>query len=202
MLELGQWPQTYLWKTQISSQGVLYTLQTLVHERQSLADVPNAKNFFNDNSGTVNDPGIPETSSTRADAWVSRCLLDSIYSGKFCSSQQLPSRTQKDSSSLPPYRRNSPEPELLELSTEQHTFKPRECGMDSNLDARAPTFAQFSKCKNFSNDSNSSTENNQTWLPLNLLRLMLGDYGDFLTDSIHSSIFSHKKDSSSSLAHH
>lgn len=63
----------------------------------------------------------------------------------------------------------SPEPELLELSTEQHTFKPRECGMDSNLDARAPTFAKFSKCKIFSNDSNSSTENNHTWLPLNLL---------------------------------
>lgn len=76
MLELGQWPQTYLWKTQISSQGVLYTLQTLVQERQSLADVPNAKNFSNDNSGTVHNPWIPETSSTRADAWGLRCLLD------------------------------------------------------------------------------------------------------------------------------
>lgn len=66
---------------------------------------PNAKNFSNDNSGTVHNPWIPETSSTRADAWGLRCLLDLIYSGKFCSSQQLLSRTRKDSSDLPPHHK-------------------------------------------------------------------------------------------------
>lgn len=163
MLELGQWPQTYL------CQGVLYTLQTLVQERQSLADVSNAKPSPTTTVVLYTTPGylkLPRLGLMLGDygAFLTQSTQESFA--------QVNNFSQEHEKIPAVYLRiikNSPEPELLELSTEQHAFKPRECGMDSNLDARAPTFAQFSKCKIFSNDSNSSTENNHTWLPLNLL---------------------------------